>query len=117
HADAVRAREREETLEEATRSAPVVKLVDHLLERAVDERASDVHIEERAGDVRVRFRVDGLLREVLELPQGARRAVLSRIKVLAGMDMSVRRRPQDGAIPLEREGRRLTLRVSTLPVE
>jgi len=103
--------------EEASRSAPVVRLVDHLLERAVDERASDIHIEERAGDVRVRFRVDGLLREVLELPQGARRAVLSRIKVLAGMDISVRRRPQDGAIPLERDGRRLTLRVSTLPVE
>jgi type IV pilus assembly protein PilB len=104
-------------LEEASRSAPVVRLVDHVLDRAVEERASDIHIEERAGDVRVRFRVDGLLREVLELPPGARRAVLSRIKVMAGMDISIRRRPQDGAIPLEREGRRLTLRVSTLPVE
>lgn len=67
-----------EGIEEASRSAPVVRLVDHLLRRAVDERASDIHIEERAGDVRVRFRVDGLLREVLELPRGARRAVLSR---------------------------------------
>ena len=70
-------------LEETSRSAPVVRLVDHVLQRAVDERASDIHIEERAGDVRVRFRIDGLLREVLELPQGARRAVLSRIKVMA----------------------------------
>ena len=106
-----------EGLEEASRSAPVVRLVDHVLQRAVDERASDIHIEERAGDVRVRFRIDGLLREVLELPTGARRAVLSRIKVMAGMDISIRRRPQDGAIPLDRDGRHLTLRVSTLPVE
>lgn len=106
-----------DAIEEACRAAPVVRLVDHLLERAVEERASDIHIEERAGDVRVRFRVDGLLKEVLELPPGARRAVLSRIKVMAGMDISVRRRPQDGAIPLERGGRKLTLRVSTLPVE
>lgn len=65
----------------------------------------------------MRFRVDGVLCEVLELPPGARRAVLSRIKVMAGMDISVRRRPQDGAIPLERDGCSLTLRVSTLPVE
>lgn len=106
-----------EALEEASRSAPVVRLVDHLLARAVDERASDIHIEERAGDVRVRYRVDGLLREMLELPPGARRAVLSRIKVMAGMDISIRRKPQDGAIPLDRDGRHLTLRVSTLPVE
>ncbi len=104
-------------VEEATRSAPVVRLVDHLLERAVDERASDIHIEEREGEVRVRFRVDGLLHEVLQLPPAARRAVLSRIKVLAGMDISIRQRPQDGAIPFQRDGRRLTLRVSTLPVE
>ena len=106
-----------EGIEEASRSAPVVQLVDHLLRTAVDERASDIHIEERAGDVRVRFRVDGLLQEVLELPPGARRAVLSRIKVMAGMDISIRMRPQDGALPLERDGRRLTLRVSTIPVE
>ena len=104
-----------EGIEEASRSAPVVRLVDHLLRTAVDERASDIHIEERAGDVR--FRVDGLLREVLELPPGARRALLSRIKVMAGMDISIRRRPQDGALPFERDGRHLTLRVSTLPVE
>ena len=83
----------------------------------MDERASDMHIEEREGEVRVRFRVDGLLHEVLQLPPAARRAVLSRIKVLAGMDISIRQRPQDGAIPFQRDGRRLTLRVSTLPVE
>ncbi len=108
-------------LEEACRSAPVVRLVDHVLRRAVEERASDIHVQESGGDVRVRYRVDGILREALELPRGVRRAVLSRIKVMAGMDISVRRRPQDGGLELpHRDGageRRLTLRVSTLPVE
>jgi general secretion pathway protein E len=62
------------------------------------------------------MRIDGVLRQTLDLPAASRRAVLSRIKVIAGMDISVRRRAQDGRIPLEHAGRRLTLRVSTLPV-
>jgi type IV pilus assembly protein PilB len=103
-------------LERATRTAPVVRLVDRILRNAVAEGASDIHVEETGGDVRVRFRVDGILRQALELPAASRRAVLSRIKVLGGMDISVRRRAQDGRIPLVHEGRRLTLRVSTLPV-
>ncbi len=103
-------------LENATRAAPVVKLVDHILRRAVDEGASDIHLEETGRDVRVRYRVDGLLRQAVELPAASRRAVLSRIKVMAGMDISVRRRPQDGSIPWNRGDHRLTLRVSTLPV-
>ena len=103
-------------LEEAAHAAPVVRLVDHVLERAVEEDASDVHIEEHGGDVRIRYRLDGLLREALELPRATRRAVLSRIKIMAGMDIAVARRPQDGAIPFTRNGRILTLRVSTLPV-
>jgi type IV pilus assembly protein PilB len=104
------------SLQEATRRAPVVRLVDHILKGAIDEGASDVHVEETGGDVRVRVRIDGLLRPSADLPAAARRAVLSRLKVLAGMDISVRRRPQDGRIRLEHEGRELTLRVSTLPV-
>jgi type IV pilus assembly protein PilB len=103
-------------LEEAARSAPVVRVVDHVLERAIDEGASDIHVEEHGGDVRVRYRLDGLLMEALELPGAVRPAVLSRIKIMAGMDISVKRRPQDGGISLTRAGRRLTLRVSTLPV-
>jgi type II secretory ATPase GspE/PulE/Tfp pilus assembly ATPase PilB-like protein len=94
----------------------VARLVDHILERAIDEDASDIHIEEHGGDVRVRYRLDGILREAMELPGGTRRAVLSRIKIMAGMDISVKRRPQDGGITLPRDGRKLTLRVSTLPV-
>lgn len=103
-------------LEEATRRAPVVRLVDRILRSAIDDGASDIHVEETGSDVRIRLRIDGLLRQTLDLPAASRRAVLSRIKVIAGMDISVRRRPQDGSLTLEHAGRRLTLRVSTLPV-
>jgi len=105
-----------EELERATRRAPVVRLVDRILRSAIDDGASDIHVEETGQDVRIRLRIDGLLRQTLDLPAASRRAVLSRLKVIAGMDISVRRRPQDGRIPLEHGGRRLTLRVSTLPV-
>lgn len=106
----------DDRLEEATRRAPVVRLVDHILRGAIDDGASDIHVEETGGDVRVRIRIDGLLRPRADLPAAARRAILSRIKVLAGMDISVRRRAQDGSLTLEHAGRSLTLRVSTLPV-
>lgn len=103
-------------LERATRSAPVVRLVDRILAEAVEEGASDIHVEETGGDARVRYRVDGILRRALEIPAAARNAVLSRIKVMAGMDISVRRRAQDGRIAYAHRGHPLTLRVSTLPV-
>ena len=105
-----------EALERATRRTPVVRLVDRILRSSIDEGASDIHVEETGGDVRIRVRIDGRLRSTLDLPAASRRAVLSRIKVMAGMDISVRRRAQDGRIPLQHGGRELTLRVSTLPV-
>jgi type IV pilus assembly protein PilB len=104
-----------EALERAARSAPVVRLVDRLLSDAVAAGASDIHLEGGDGEVRVRIRVDGVLRELLALPAGARSALLSRLKIMAGMDIAVRRRPQDGGLALESGGRRLALRVSTLP--
>ncbi|HAC05173.1 MAG TPA: hypothetical protein EYM78_13955 [Gemmatimonadetes bacterium] len=82
-------------LERATRAAPVVRLVDSLIRAAVESGASDIHVEETGGDVRVRHRVDGILHQVGDLPAAARRAVLSRIKVMADMDISVKRRAQD----------------------
>jgi len=103
-------------LEHAIRSAPVVRLVDRVLADAVEGGASDIHVEETGGDARVRYRVDGVLRRAIEIPAAARQAVLSRLKVMAGMDISVRRRPQDGGITLTHRSRSLTLRVSTLPV-
>jgi len=111
-----RSESREDDLERATRSAPVVRLVARMLHEAVEAGASDIHVEETGGDARVRYRVDGVLRRALEIPASARHAVLSRLKVMAGMDISIRRRAQDGRIALDHEGRPLTLRVSTLPV-
>jgi type IV pilus assembly protein PilB len=103
-------------LERATRAAPVVRLVDQMIGTAIDEGASDIHVEETGSDVRVRYRIDGHLQRAVELPSGVRRALLSRIKVMAGMDISVSRRAQDGSIDLEHGSRTLNLRVSTLPV-
>ncbi|NCG31570.1 MAG: type II secretion system protein GspE, partial [Proteobacteria bacterium] len=103
-------------LERATRAAPVVRLVDRMIKTAIDEGASDIHVEETGSDVRVRYRIDGKLKKAMELPSEVRRAVLSRLKVMAGMDISVRRRAQDGSIDLPHDGRTLNLRVSTLPV-
>lgn len=105
-----------EALERAARAAPVVRVVDHLLARAVEERASDIHVEELAGEMRVRYRVDGVLRTSMDLPAGIREAVLSRLKIMAGMDISVKLRPQDGGFPLRHRDRRLDVRASTLPV-
>lgn len=104
-------------LERAARSAPVVKLVDHILSRAVSEGASDIHIEQHLGEIRVRYRLDGVLRTVLGLPSESLEAVLSRLKIMAGMDISIKRRPQDGGLSLKRGETDLTLRVSSLPVK
>jgi len=104
-------------LERVARSAPVVRLVDHLLARGVKEGASDIHIEGREGEIQVRYRLDGVLRRVAGLPSESQEAVISRLKIMAGMDISVKRKPQDGGMALREEGRNLNLRVSTLPVQ
>lgn len=102
---------------QATHDAPLVRLVDLLLRRTAEGGASDLHVEQGPSGVVVRERIDGILRPVTELPPTARSALLSRIKVMAGMDISIRRRPQDGAFPLSMGDRTLSVRVSTLPVE
>jgi type IV pilus assembly protein PilB len=104
-------------LERAARSAPVVKLVNHILVRAAREEASDIHIEGQEGEIRVRYRLDGILRNALDLPSGSLDAVISRLKIMAGMDISVKRRPQDGGLVLRKGRTQLTLRVSSLPVK
>lgn len=95
--------------------APVIKLVDEVISQAIRERASDVHIEPEAKDVRVRYRVDGLLHEELKLPPHMLAPVVSRIKVLATMNIAESRVPQDGRFELAHEGRKVDLRVSTFP--
>ena len=102
-------------LRELVEQAPVVRLVSGIIDQAVSARASDIHIEPQEQGARVRFRVDGVLREILNVPRGAQAPAISRIKLMAGMDISVRRLPQDGGFRVEHQGRPVDLRVSTLP--
>jgi type IV pilus assembly protein PilB len=95
---------------------PIVRLTNWLLSRAVEERASDVHIEPQDHDVVVRFRVDGLLREVQKLPKWTQGSIVSRIKVLSNLDIAEKRAPQDGRLMLQIANHRVDMRVSTLPV-
>lgn len=94
----------------------IVKIVDWLLQYAYDQRASDIHIEPRREIGRVRFRIDGVLHQVYELPAVVSTAVTSRFKVLSRMDIAEKRKPQDGRIKTRRsDGSEIELRVSTLP--
>jgi len=95
---------------------PIVRLTNWLLSRAIEERASDVHIEPQDHDLIVRFRVDGLLREVQRLPKWTQGSIVSRIKVLSNLDIAEKRAPQDGRLMLQIANRRVDMRVSTLPI-
>ena len=96
-------------------AAPVVRLVDVVLADAVRARASDVHIEPQAGELRIRYRVDGLLRDVMTVPRNATAAMVSRIKIVSGLDIAERRRPQDGRAKLTVDRMTVEARISTLP--
>lgn len=95
--------------------SPVVQLVNHVIFSAVREGASDIHIEPDDKALRIRYRVDGTLTEKLHPPYKMQPAIVSRIKIMAGLDISERRLPQDGAISVTVEKNRVDLRVSTLP--
>ncbi len=96
-------------------SAAVVRMVNQIVREAVLENASDIHFEPVDGGVRIRYRVDGVLREAAMLPRSARAETLSRLKVMADLDISDRRRPQDGRIAVRVGNKILDLRVATLP--
>ncbi len=95
---------------------PIIRLANWLLRHAVESRASDIHLEPQANDLVVRLRVDGLLREEQRLPRWTQSAIVSRIKVLANLDIAEKRMPQDGRLVAEIDGRRVDMRVSTLPL-
>ena len=99
----------------ASADAPTVRLVNSILADAVRSRASDIHIEPQATAVRVRYRVDGLLRDVMTAPRAAAAGIVSRIKVMSNLDIAERRVPQDGRTRLQVENAVLDARVSTLP--
>ncbi|MBN1871312.1 MAG: type II secretion system ATPase GspE [Candidatus Omnitrophica bacterium] len=94
---------------------PVVKLVGLLISEAVRRRASDIHIEPLEENLRIRYRIDGVLQEVQAPPKKLQPSVISRVKILAGMDIAEKRLPQDGRIRIKVSDRELDLRVSTLP--
>jgi type IV pilus assembly protein PilB len=95
--------------------APIISIVNSLLQQAAKDGASDIHIEPQEKDLRVRFRIDGVLREVMTFPRRIHGAITSRIKIMSEMDISERRIPQDGRIKLRFAGRDIDVRVSTLP--
>lgn len=103
------------SVEAAIEEAPIVKLVNTLITRAVNERASDLHIEPGEKDLRVRFRIDGVLHEIMSTPRSVSGAVVSRLKIMADLDIAERRVPQDGRVSLRVAGRPIDLRVATLP--
>lgn len=107
--------ETETTGMELNDDAPVIRMVNSLLKQAVQGGASDIHIEPLENDVRVRFRIDGELWEVLSLPKKSFPATVSRIKIMADLDISEKRIPQDGRTRLIIDGREIDFRISTLP--
>ena len=100
---------------EAEDDAPIIRLINALLTQALKEKASDIHVEVFETRSVVRFRVDGTLRDVIEPPRPLHAAIVSRVKVMASLDIAEKRLPQDGRITLRIAGRAVDVRVSTLP--
>jgi type IV pilus assembly protein PilB len=100
----------------ASDDAPVVQVVQIVITQALRDRASDIHIEPHSGRLRVRYRIDGALHDVADLPGSMGPAVVSRIKIMAGMNIVERRRAQDGQVSMDVEGRAVDIRVSTTAV-
>jgi type IV pilus assembly protein PilB len=97
--------------------APVIKLVYSILAQAVSDGASDIHLEAEEGEMRVRFRVDGVLKETAHVPKRMTGAMISRLKIMSELDIAEKRLPQDGRVSVAVEDRRVDLRVTTLPTQ
>ena len=104
-----------EQLKDLASEAPVIRLVNLLISKAIESRASDIHIEPFEKDMKVRYRIDGILHDVESPPKKLKAAVISRIKIMARLNIAERRLPQDGRIKLKVLGKDIDLRVSTLP--
>jgi general secretion pathway protein E len=102
-------------LRDLASEAPVIRLVNIIMQRAVESRASDIHVEPFENRLKVRYRIDGVLQEVESPPARSTAAVISRIKIMAKLNIAERRLPQDGRIMLRVQGKELDLRVSTVP--
>jgi type II secretory ATPase GspE/PulE/Tfp pilus assembly ATPase PilB-like protein/CheY-like chemotaxis protein len=110
-------REEEETAATAEEASqrPIIRLVDVMLADGVTSRASDIHVEPIEGGVVVRYRIDGVLRQVMKIPRNAGLPLISRIKIMSGLDIADRLRPQDGRARVSVNGEAVDLRISTLP--
>ena len=104
-----------EHLRDLASEAPVIRLVNLIIQRAVEQRASDIHVEPFENRLKVRYRIDGVLHEVESPPAASTAAVISRVKIMAKLNIAERRLPQDGRIMIRVQGKELDLRVSTVP--
>ena len=100
---------------EVSDEAPVVRFVNLLVAQAISDRASDIHIEPTERDLRVRYRIDGVLQDAHRSPKNIANGVVSRLKIMADMNIAERRVPQDGRMSVNHQGRRIDLRMATLP--
>jgi type IV pilus assembly protein PilB len=102
-------------LKEVVEDAPIVKFVNLLITQAINDRASDIHLEPTERDLRVRFRIDGVLHEIMRSPKNIQSGVISRLKIMADINIAERRIPQDGRLSVTVTGKKIDLRVATLP--
>ncbi|MFI8594789.1 GspE/PulE family protein [Microbacterium sp. NPDC078428] len=104
-----------ESLDEQDADAPIVRFVNLLIAQAINDRASDIHVEPGEHELTVRFRIDGVLHEMQRADRGIQDGIISRLKIMSSIDIAERRRPQDGRLSVQHEGRQIDLRVATLP--
>jgi len=102
-------------VKEITEDAPIVRYVNLLITQAIQDRASDIHLEPTEQDLRVRYRIDGVLHEVMRSPRAIQSGVISRLKIMADINIAERRIPQDGRLSVTAHGKKVDLRVATLP--
>ncbi|HEX7586664.1 MAG TPA: ATPase, T2SS/T4P/T4SS family [Patescibacteria group bacterium] len=106
----------EESLQEVAQKLPIIKIVDTLIKHAILQSASDIHIEPDEKEVRVRYRIDGILHDAMTLPIQVQQGIIARIKVLSNLKLDEHRVPQDGRFKIEKEGLKISFRVSILPI-
>lgn len=108
--------EAKEDLEKIAQGLPIIRIVDTLIKHAILQNASDIHIEPDEKEVRVRYRIDGILHEAMTLPKQVTDGIIARIKVLSSLKLDEHRVPQDGRFKIEKDGKKISFRVSILPI-
>jgi len=116
NSDAASADEAKEDLEKIAQGLPIIRIVDTLIKHAILQNASDIHIEPDEKELRVRYRIDGILHEAMTLPRQVTEGIIARIKVLSSLKLDEHRVPQDGRFKIEKEGKKMSFRVSILPI-